>query len=88
MKITGMKTFLRGMALVLLLATFADNALHSQSVPNASFEQWTTSGGLFGQTVTVDDWYGIRIQAGSLGLDFAKPQRSVRLSSTRRWRAS
>ena len=77
MKITGMKTFLRGMALVLLLATFADNALHSQSVPNASFEQWTTSGGLFGQTVTVDDWYGIRIQAGSLGLDFAKPQRDT-----------
>ncbi len=52
-------------------------SVSAQSIPNGSFENWTVSGGLFGQTVTLDEWYGLRIQAGSMGLDFAKPLRDT-----------
>lgn len=61
----------------LLCALFIVLSANSQSIPNGSFESWTVSGGLFGQSVTLDEWNGIRIQAGSLGLDFSKPQRDT-----------
>ncbi len=61
----------------LLCALFITFSANSQSIPNGSFESWTVSGGLFGQSVTLDEWNGIRIQAGSLGLDFAKPLRDT-----------
>ena len=61
----------------LLCALFITFSANSQSIPNGSFENWTVSGGLFGQSVTLDEWNGIRIQAGSLGLDFAKPLRDT-----------
>ncbi len=61
----------------LLCALFITFSANSQSIPNGSFESWTVSGGLFGQSVTLDEWNGIRIQAGSLGLDFSKPQRDT-----------
>ena len=62
---------------VLSLGLFGFKHVEAQSVPNGSFENWTVSGGLFGQSVSLDNWYGIRIQAGSLGLDFAKPLRDT-----------
>ncbi len=61
----------------LLCALFIVLSANSQSIPNGSFESWTVSGGFFGQSVTLDEWNGIRIQAGSLGLDFSKPQRDT-----------
>ena len=61
----------------LLCGLFIAFSAASQPIPNGSFENWTVSGGLFGQSVTLDEWNGIRIQAGSLGLDFAKPLRDT-----------
>ena len=61
----------------LLCGLFIAFSAASQPIPNSSFESWTVSGGLFGQSVTLDEWNGIRIQAGSLGLDFSKPQRDT-----------
>jgi hypothetical protein len=61
----------------LLLGMSLAWSVSAQSIPNGSFENWTVSGGLFGQTVTLDEWYGLRIQAGSMGLDFAKPLRDT-----------
>jgi hypothetical protein len=75
-KIKMMKTFFLKLS-GLLCGLFLCTTVFSQPIPNGSFEDWTVSGGLFGQTVTLDEWNGIRIQAGSMGLDFAKPQRDT-----------
>ncbi len=47
----------------------------AQSIPNPSFENWTKSG-LFGTSLSPDDWYGLTFKVSSLNVDASKPSQS------------
>ena len=62
--------------LALIALSLCGMRVAAQSIPNASFENWTTKSNFLGSTTTLDDWYGMTFKLASSTVDASKPAQS------------